>query len=112
MTPAFVFNSLRRRGRTFRRAKAGNVILTFALSFIPMVAMVGAAVDYSRGNNAKVSMQAAIDATGLMLSKDVSTLNAQQLSLHKLGDGRLSAHCRCYRATPCDLHAGSRARYA
>jgi len=80
MTPAFVFNSLRRRGRTFRRAKAGNVILTFALSFIPMVAMVGAAVDYSRGNNAKVSMQAAIDATGLMLSKDVSTLNAQQLS--------------------------------
>ena len=80
MTPAFVFDSLRRRGRTFRRAKAGNVILTFALSFIPMVAMVGAAVDYSRGNNAKVSMQAAIDATGLMLSKDVSTLNAQQLS--------------------------------
>jgi Flp pilus assembly protein TadG len=80
MTPSFVFDFLRRRARTFRHAKAGNVVATFALSFIPMVAMVGAAVDYSRGNNAKVSMQAAIDATGLMLSKDVSTLSVSQLN--------------------------------
>jgi Flp pilus assembly protein TadG len=80
MTPAFVFDSLRRRVRTFRHAKAANVVATFAISFIPMVAMVGAAVDYSRGNNAKVSMQAAIDATGLMLSKDVSTLTQSQLT--------------------------------
>src|SRR5215470_619735 len=74
MTPAFVFNSLHRRVRTFRHAKAGNVILTFALSFIPMVGMVGAAVDYSRGNSAKAAMQQAIDATGLILSKDASTM--------------------------------------
>ena len=74
MTPAFVFNSLRRRVRTFRHAKAGNVILTFALATIPMVGMVGAAVDYSRGNSAKAAMQQAIDATGLILSKDASTM--------------------------------------
>src|SRR5437868_5426243 len=80
MTPAFIFESLRRRVRTFRHAKAANVVATFAISFTPMVAMVGAAVDYSRGNNAKVSMQAAIDATGLMLSKDVSTLSVSQLN--------------------------------
>src|SRR5215813_8250833 len=80
MTPAFVFDSLRRRVRTFRHAKAANVVAIFAISFIPMVAMVGAAVDYSRGNNAKVSMQAAIDATGLMLSKDVSTLTVDQMN--------------------------------
>ena len=74
MTLALVFNALHRRVRTFRRAKAGNVILTFALSFIPMVGMVGAAVDYSRGNSAKAAMQQAIDATGLILSKDASTM--------------------------------------
>jgi len=80
MTPAFVFDSLRKRAWTFRHAKRGNVILTFALALIPMVGMVGAAVDYTRGNNAKASMQMAIDATGLMLSKDVSALNGSQLA--------------------------------
>src|SRR5882672_2677116 len=74
MTPAFVFESLRRRVRTFRYAKAGNVILTFALATVPLVGLVGAAVDYSRGNSAKAAMQQAIDATGLILSKDASTM--------------------------------------
>jgi len=74
MTPAFVFESLRRRVRTFRHAKAGNVVATFALATLPMVGMVGAAVDYSRGNSAKAAMQMAIDATGLILSKDASTM--------------------------------------
>jgi len=72
MTPAFVFESLRRRVRTFRHAKAGNVMLTFALALLPLVGFVGAAVDYSRGNSAKAAMQQAIDATGLILSKDAS----------------------------------------
>src|SRR5215470_6240606 len=80
MTPAFVFDILRKRARLFRRSKRGNVVAIFAFSLIPMVAMVGAAVDYSRGNSAKASMQMAIDATGLMLSKDTSTLNSSQLS--------------------------------
>src|SRR5215467_1607636 len=80
MTPAFVFDSLRKRARTFRHAERGNVVITFALALIPMVAMIGAAVDYSRGNDAKASMQSAIDATGLMLSKDVSTLTTSQIS--------------------------------
>src|SRR5262245_65826455 len=39
-----------------------------------MVGFVGAAVDYSRGNSAKAAMQQAIDATGLILSKDASTM--------------------------------------
>ena len=74
MTPTFVFDSLRKRVRTFRHAKRGNVLLTFALSTIPMVAFVGAAVDYSRGNSAKAAMQQAIDATGLILSKEASSM--------------------------------------
>src|SRR5215510_5447560 len=74
MTPAFIFDSLRSSVRTFRHATAGNVILTFALATVPMVGLVGAAVDYSRGNSAKAAMQQAIDATGLILSRDASTM--------------------------------------
>src|SRR4051812_19973080 len=74
MTPTFVFDTLRWHLRRFRNAKRGNVILTFALATIPMVGFVGAAVDYSRGNSAKAAMQQAIDATGLILSKDASTM--------------------------------------
>src|SRR5882672_1693855 len=80
MTPAFVFESLRRRVRTFRYAKAGNVILTFALATVPLVGLVGAAVDYSRGNSAKAAMQQAIDATGLILSKDASSMLQSDLN--------------------------------
>src|SRR5262249_29566123 len=80
MRPAFVFDILRKRARKFRNAKRGNVVVIFAFSLIPVLVGVGAAVDYSRGNNAKASMEMAIDATGLMLSKDVSTLTTSQLS--------------------------------
>jgi Flp pilus assembly protein TadG len=79
MTPAFIFDSLRSRVRTFRHATAGNVILTFALTTIPMVGFVGAAVDYSRGNSAKAAMQQAIDATGLILSRDAQSLSEAAL---------------------------------
>jgi Flp pilus assembly protein TadG/uncharacterized protein YegL len=80
MTPAFIFHALREGARTFRHAKRGNTILTFALSLLPMAGMVGAAVDYSRGNSAKAAMQMAIDATGLTLSKDASTMLQQALN--------------------------------
>jgi Flp pilus assembly protein TadG len=80
MRPAFVFDILRKRARKFRHDKRGNVAAIFGFSLIPVLVAVGAAVDYSRGNNAKASMQMAIDATGLMLSKDVSTLSTSQLS--------------------------------
>jgi Flp pilus assembly protein TadG len=79
MTPTFVFDSLRWHLRQFRNAKRGNVIVTFALATIPMVGLVGAAVDYSRGNSAKAAMQQAIDATGLILSRDAQSLTEAQL---------------------------------
>ncbi len=45
MTPAFVFDILRKRARLFRRTKRGNVVATFPMALIPMVGMVGAAVN-------------------------------------------------------------------
>jgi Flp pilus assembly protein TadG len=79
MTPTFVFDTLRWHLRQFRNANRGNVILTFTLATIPMVGFVGAAVDYSRGNSAKAAMQQAIDATGLILSRDAQSLTEAQL---------------------------------
>jgi Flp pilus assembly protein TadG len=66
--------------RKFGAAQGGNIAVIFALTTIPVVGFVGAAVDYSRANSAKTAMQAAVDATALMLSKDVATLTPEQMS--------------------------------
>lgn len=63
----------------FLRNKKGGVAPTLALAIIPLVGMVGAAVDYSRANSTRTAMQAALDATALMLSKDAQTLTTAQL---------------------------------
>ena len=54
----------------------------FAIAVLPILAFVGAAIDYSRAANARGSMQAALDSTSLMLSKDLSigTITQAQIS--------------------------------
>jgi Flp pilus assembly protein TadG len=49
----------------FCRAERGNVMLTFALTLIPLMGAVGAAVDYSRANNYRSQLQAAADAAAV-----------------------------------------------
>jgi Flp pilus assembly protein TadG len=80
MTIQSLINRLRNRLQTFRKDKNGHVVLTFALATIPIIGFVGAAVDYSRANSDKAAMQAAVDATALMLSKTASTLTQAQLN--------------------------------
>jgi Flp pilus assembly protein TadG len=57
----------------FAAAREGNIAVTFAIALLPMLGFVGAAIDYSRAANARSSMQAALDSTSLMLSKNLST---------------------------------------
>jgi Flp pilus assembly protein TadG len=57
---------------SFRSDRAGNVMITFAIATLPIVGTVGFAVDYSHANSVKAAMQAAIDSTALMLSKEAS----------------------------------------
>src|ERR1700730_18083952 len=71
---------LHARLREFRTANGGTVMITFALATVPVIGFVGAAVDYSRANSDKAAMQAAIDATALMLSKNASTLTLAQMT--------------------------------
>src|SRR5215207_3926031 len=75
-----LFHSLRERLRAFGAAQGGNVVLTFGLAAVPLVGLVGSAVDYSRANSTKAAMQAAADATALMLSREASKLTTAQVS--------------------------------
>jgi Flp pilus assembly protein TadG len=58
---------------------AGGVAPMLALGAIPLVTAVGMAVDYSRANATRSAMQAAGDATALMLAKGASSMNGTQL---------------------------------
>jgi Flp pilus assembly protein TadG len=67
------------QARRFRHQQAGSVATIFAIATLPLVGFVGAAVDYSRANAVKVSLQAALDSTALMLSKEATTDTSAQL---------------------------------
>jgi Flp pilus assembly protein TadG len=58
---------------SFASGQQGNIAVVFALSLVPMLGFVGAAVDYSHANSVKASAQAALDATALMLAKTAGT---------------------------------------
>jgi len=68
--------------RRFGDATEGNIAVTFAIALLPLLAFIGAAIDYSRANMARSSMQAAIDSAALMVAKDLSSgvINTSQIS--------------------------------
>jgi Flp pilus assembly protein TadG len=74
-----VWKKLRHALAGFASARGGNVAITFAMATLPIIGGVGAAVDFSRANSVKSAMQAALDSTALMLSKEAATGTAGQL---------------------------------
>lgn len=74
--PGNLESSLRR----FFRGRDGNVAVTFALALLPILGMIGAAIDYARVNNARTAMQAALDSAALMVSKDAPNLTSDQIT--------------------------------
>jgi Flp pilus assembly protein TadG len=72
MSGASAFRKTRDALRRIPGAREGNVAVIFALSAIPIITFVGSAIDYTRANSARTSMQAALDSTALMLSKDLT----------------------------------------
>ena len=63
----------------FLKDRKGGVAPMLALGIVPMIAGVGAAVDYSRANTVRTAMQNAADATALMLAKNAANWTAGQL---------------------------------
>jgi len=77
-----IFDKLIRVARRFVSAEHGNIAVMFGFALVPIITFVGAAIDYTRANSARSSMQAALDSTALMLSKDLSegTITTSEVS--------------------------------
>lgn len=63
----------------FMRDRRGSVAPIFAIAVIPVLGLVGAAVDYSRANSIRAGLQSALDATSLAMAKLAPTLTPAQL---------------------------------
>lgn len=85
MNNASLFNRAVSLAGRFRRANAGNIAPIFAIVMVPMIGFIGAAVDYSRVNNARTAMQTALDTAALMISKDAAGLTAAQITTKAQG---------------------------
>ncbi|MDH2381958.1 pilus assembly protein [Bradyrhizobium sp. CER78] len=75
MLGSTISNRVRAAARRFSGSRSGNVAVMFTFAMLPILAFVGAAIDYTRANSARSSMQAALDSTALMLSKDLTMGN-------------------------------------
>jgi len=67
-----IASQVRGAASRFPGANQGNIAVIFAIALVPIISFIGAAIDYTRANSARSSMQAALDSTALMLSKDLS----------------------------------------
>jgi Flp pilus assembly protein TadG len=81
--------SIRMRGRLkqFVSNRSGNVAVAFALTILPVLFLVGAAIDYSGATDLKTRLQRATDATALQLcqmSRTASQGQRQQAALTAL----------------------------
>ena len=74
-----IIRKLRRRLSNLWSDRSGNTAVIFALALVPMVGLVGAAVDYSHASSIKTAMQAAADATALAMSKTAGSLTSAQM---------------------------------
>ncbi len=74
-----IASQLARLVRRFRDDDKGNVAVIFTLTMIPIIAFVGAAIDFSQANSVKASMQNALDSTALMLAKYAPTHTASEI---------------------------------
>lgn len=77
-----IFGRVRAAARRFAGARDGNVAIMFGIAVVPIISFVGVAVDYTRANSARSSMQAALDSTALMVAKDLTdgTITSSQIS--------------------------------
>ena len=80
MTLERIVNRFKSNCARFARAERGNVAMMFAIALPMLLTAVGAAIDYSRLANARSAMQAAIDATALMISKEAASMTPSDIS--------------------------------
>ncbi|MFH1345587.1 MAG: TadE/TadG family type IV pilus assembly protein [Pseudomonadota bacterium] len=72
MPGSSIASQVRHAVSRFPGANQGNIAVLFGFALLPILGFMGAAIDYSRANSARSSMQSALDSTALMLAKDLS----------------------------------------
>jgi Flp pilus assembly protein TadG len=60
--------------------RTASVVPLLAIALVPLIGAVGAAVDYSRAANVRAGLQAALDSTALMLSRDAQSLSGTEVN--------------------------------
>lgn len=65
--------------RRFVSDRRGSTAAIFAVALVPILACVGAAIDYARAENARARLQNALDATAVALVRDAGRMNDRQL---------------------------------
>src|ERR1700710_2273002 len=88
--------------QAFRANRNGNVAMIFALTSIPVMFLLGAGVDSSRGSTRGAKVQADLDATTLALCKSTTTTTAD---LRKTAETMLADYSPTYPVTIDTLHA-------
>ena len=63
----------------FRKDDRASVLPIFGLALIPIIACMGAAIDYSRASATRTDMQSALDSVAIMLSKDANKLTTAEI---------------------------------
>lgn len=63
----------------FWNNRHGGIAPLMALTIVPLLGAVGAAVDYTRANAARTAFQAALDSTALMLARTAATQTSGDL---------------------------------
>src|SRR5712692_790160 len=71
---------IRRKTSRFASDREGSVMPVFTLALVPVLSMVGSAVDYSRASNLRFGLQAALDVASLAGARD-GTSNWQGVAL-------------------------------
>ena len=71
--------SVRKCASRLMASTDGNIAVTFCLALVPLIGFIGSSVDYSRAASLKTALQAALDATALMVSKSAATQTAAQV---------------------------------
>lgn len=66
--------------RRFGGDRRGNVAMIFAMCLVPIMALIGAAVDYSRAAAARAKLQAAVDAATLSAARNAGRMTDAQIA--------------------------------
>jgi Flp pilus assembly protein TadG len=69
----------------FWNNRHGGVAPIVAITIVPLIGAVGAAVDYTRANAARTALQASLDSTALLLSKTAANQTGDELQATATG---------------------------